>query len=92
MLQNILTIENFYALRSPTFAMTRWKTGELALYVACILGFKNITAVAFDGGSSNVHREDDGVSFIDIAATIERIRLLKDSFVNVNINNYEDNL
>jgi hypothetical protein len=92
LLQNNLSIENFYALRFPTYAMTRWKTGELALYVACLLGFKNITAVAFDGGGSNVHRKDDGVSFIDIAATIERIRLLKDSFVNVNINNYEDNL
>ena len=90
-LQNNLSIKNLYALRFPTFSMTRWKTGELAIYIACLLGFKNITAVAFDGGGSNVHRNDDGVSFIDLNKTMQRIILLKESFVNVNINNYEDN-
>jgi hypothetical protein len=92
LLQNNYKIKNFYALRFPTFAMTRWKTGEIGLYIACLLGFKHVTAVAFDGGVSNVHREDDGVSNIDINITKERIGLLKLSFLNVHINNYEDNL
>jgi len=91
LLQNNKTIKNFYPIRFPTYEMTRWKTGELALYMACILGFNKIIHIAFDGGVECVHRNIDGVSNIDINLTQQRINRLHKSFIDIQINKFEDN-
>ena len=90
LLDNNKKIENFYPIRFPTFEMSRWKTGELALYMGCLLGFKVVRYIAFDGGTECVHREVDGVSNIDLKKTQYRIQQLLDSFENIKINKFED--
>jgi len=85
-------LKNFYALRFPSFAMTRWNSGDIALYLACILGFHSIEYIGFDGGKSSIYREDDGVSFVRSVTTNQRITALKNSFDEVKINSYEDKL
>ena len=92
LLDNNKKIENFYAIRFPSFEMSRWKTGELALYMGCLLGFRVVRYIAFDGGTECVHREVDGVSNIDLKKTQYRIQQLLDSFENIKINKFEDNL
>ena len=85
-------LRKFFCLRFPTYSMTRWNSGDLAVYVACLLGFKNIELIGFDGGASSIYREDDGVSFVKGVTTQRRINTIKNSFENVRINRYEDNL
>ena len=85
-------LNKFFCLRFPTYSMTRWNSGDLAVYVACLLGFKDIKLIAFDGGASSMYRKDDGVSFVRQVETNRRIRLIQNSFENVTINRYEDNL
>ena len=50
--------------------MTRWNSGDIAIYVACLLGFK-IELIGFDGGASSLYRKDDGVSFVQSVVTEE---------------------
>ncbi|ANS05402.1 hypothetical protein [uncultured Mediterranean phage] len=86
------TIKNFYPLRFPSFNMTRWNSGDIALYTACILGFKKIEYIGFDGGESSIYRENDGVSFVRQVETQRRIKMILNSFETVKINRYEDKL
>jgi uncharacterized Rossmann fold enzyme len=72
--------------------MTRWNSGDLAIYMGAILGFKSLMLVGFDGGASSMYRQDDGVSFVKQVETNRRINLIKNSFDNLSINRYEDNL
>ena len=72
--------------------MTRWNSGDIAIYMAALLGFKRIETIGFDGGASSIYRKDDGVSNVKAVITNRRIELIKNSFENVNINRYEDNL
>ena len=46
----------------------------------------------FDGGESNIYRENDGVSFVRQVETQRRIKIILNSFENVTINRYEDKL
>ena len=85
-------LRKFFCLRFPTYNMTRWNSGDLAIYVACLLGFKKIELIGFDGGASSVYRKDDGVSFVRGVDTQRRINIIKNSFENISINRYEDNL
>ena len=39
--------------------MTRWNSGDLQSMLV-LLGFKN-RIIGFDGGTSSIYREDDGV-------------------------------
>jgi hypothetical protein len=48
--------------------------------------------IGFDGGASSMYRQDDGVSFVKQVETNRRINLIKNSFDNLSINRYEDNL
>ena len=86
------TIKNFYSLRFPSFNMTRWNSGDIALYLACILGFKKIEHIGFDGGASSIYRKNDGVSYVKQVTTNRRIKMILNSFENVTINRYEDKL
>ena len=72
--------------------MTRWNSGDLGIYIGALLGFKNLELIGFDGGASSMYREDDGVSFVRQVETNRRIQIIKNSFDNVTINRYEDNL
>ena len=72
--------------------MTRWNSGDIAIYMAALLGFKNIELIGFDGGASSMYRDDDGVSFVRRVETDRRIQIIKNSFENLTINRYEDNL
>ena len=85
-------LRKFFCLRFPTYNMTRWNSGDIAIYMAALLGFKRIETIGFDGGASSVYRKDDGVSNVKAVITNRRIELIKNSFENVNINRYEDNL
>ena len=85
-------LRKFFCLRYPSYNMTRWNSGDLAIYVGCLLGFKKIELIGFDGGASSIYREDDGVSFVKGVETQRRINLIKNSFENITINRYEDNL
>ena len=60
--------------------------------MGAILGFKSLMLVGFDGGASSMYRQDDGVSFVKQVETNRRINLIKNSFDNLSINRYEDNL
>ena len=51
-----------------------------------------VTLIGFDGGASSLYRKDDGVSFVQSVVTERRIQLIKNSFENITINRYEDNL
>ena len=84
-------LRKFFCLRFPTYNMTRWNSGDIAIYMAALLGFKRIELIGFDGGASSMYRKDDGVSFVKRVVTDRRIQLIKNSFENVNINRYEDN-
>ena len=72
--------------------MTRWNSGDLGIYIGALLGFKKIELIGFDGGASSLYRKDDGVSFVQSVVTERRIQLIKNSFENITINRYEDNL
>ena len=85
-------LRKFFCLRFPTYNMTRWNSGDIAIYMAALLGFKRIVTIGFDGGASSIYRKDDGVSNVKAVITNRRIELIKNSFENVNINRYEDNL
>ena len=85
-------LRKFFCLRFPTYNMTRWNSGDIAIYMAALLGFKRIETIGFDGGASSIYRKDDGVSNVKAVITNRRIELIKNSFENVNINRYEDNL
>ncbi len=85
-------LRKFFCLKFPTYNMTRWNSGDIAIYVACLLGFKKIELIGFDGGASSLYRKDDGVSFVQSVVTERRIQLIKNSFENITINRYEDNL
>ena len=85
-------LKNFYALRFPSFQMTRWNSGDVAIYVAALLGFHLIEYIGFDGGASSIYRKDDGVSFVKQVTTNRRITALRKSFDNIKINRYEDKL
>ena len=85
-------LRKFFCLRFPTYNMTRWNSGDIAIYMAALLGFKNIELIGFDGGASSMYRDDDGVSFVRRVETDRRIQIIKNSFENVTINRYEDNL
>ena len=85
-------LRKFFCLRFPTFSMTRWNSGDLGIYIGALLGFKNLELIGFDGGASSMYREDDGVSFVRQVETNRRIQIIKNSFDNVTINRYEDNL
>ena len=84
-------LRKFFCLRFPTYNMTRWNSGDIAIYMGALLGFKKIELIGFDGGASSMYRKDDGVSFVRRVETDRRIQLIKNSFENVNINRYEDN-
>jgi|TARA_Y200000002_G_scaffold48817_1_gene35099 hypothetical protein len=85
-------LRKFFCLRYPTYNMTRWNSGDIGIYVAALLGFNQIKLIGFDGGKSSMYREDDGVSFVKSKVTNHRIQIIKNSFDNVTINRYEDNL
>lgn len=85
-------LRKFFCLRFPSYNMTRWNSGDIAIYVACLLGFKKIELIGFDGGASSIYRKDDGVSFVKSVVTQRRINLIQNSFENITINRYEDNL
>lgn len=85
-------LNKFFCLRFPTYAMTRWNSGDLAIYVGALLGFSKLELIGFDGGASSMYREDDGVSFVRNVDTQKRIDLVRNSFDNLTINRYEDNL
>ena len=85
-------LRKFFCLRFPTYNMTRWNSGDIAIYMAALLGFKNIELIGFDGGASSMYRDDDGVSFVRRVETDRRIQIIKNSFENLTINRYEDNL
>lgn len=85
-------LKKFFCLRFPTYSMTRWNSGDLAIYIGALLGFKQLELIGFDGGASSMYREDDGVSFVKQVETNRRIQLVKNSFENLTINRYEDNL
>ena len=85
-------LRKFFCLRYPTYNMTRWNSGDIGIYVACLLGFKKIALIGFDGGASSIYRQDDGVSYVKSVVTQQRINLIKNSFENITINRYEDNL
>ena len=57
--------------------MTRWNSGDIAIYMAALLGFKNIELIGFDGGASSMYRDDDGVSFVRRVETDRRIQQSK---------------
>ena len=85
-------LRKFFCLRFPTYSMTRWNSGDLAIYMGALLGFKSLMLVGFDGGASSMYREDDGVSFVKQIETYRKINIIKNSFENLSINIYEDNL
>ena len=85
-------LRKFFCLRFPTYNMTRWNSGDIAIYMGALLGFKKIELMGFDGGASSMYRKDDGVSFVRRVETDRRIQIIKNSFENVTINRYEDNL
>ena len=60
--------------------------------IADICNRLGIKLIGFDGGKSSMYREDDGVSFVKSKVTNHRIQIIKNSFDNVTINRYEDNL